>query len=396
MATSHDSATITVKPTVPWYRDRNARAIAFQILALSAVILLGWYLVSNTMHNMATRNIATGWSFLGREAGFGISEHVIEYSPADSYGRAILVGFLNTIKVAVIGIVLATIIGVIVGLARLSPNWLVARMATVYVESLRNVPLLLQLIIWYGLIIAMPGPRQAVQMIPGVFLTGRGVYYPSIEAEPVHTWMAVLFLVGIALTWGYARWAKRRQDETGNAAPLLLPALGFIVGLPLVAWLVAGAPLTLGIPELKGFNFAGGSVLSPEFAAMVVGLSTYTGAFIAEVVRSGIQAVSHGQTEAARALGLRPMLVTRLVVFPQSLRVIVPPLTSQYLNLTKNSSLAVAIGYPDLVSTGNTALNQTGQAVECIAIIMGVYLAISLAISLFMNWYNKHIALVER
>jgi general L-amino acid transport system permease protein len=396
MATSHDSATLTVKPTVPWYRDRNARAIAFQILALSAVILLGWYLVSNTMHNMATRNIATGWSFLGREAGFGISEHVIEYSPADSYGRAILVGFLNTIKVAVIGIVLATIIGVIVGLARLSPNWLVARMATVYVESLRNVPLLLQLIIWYGLIIAMPGPRQAVQMIPGVFLTGRGVYYPSIEAEPVHTWMAVLFLVGIALTWGYARWARRRQDETGQAAPLLLPAIGFIIGLPLVAWLVAGAPLTLGIPELKGFNFAGGSVLSPEFAAMVVGLSTYTGAFIAEVVRSGIQAVSHGQTEAARALGLRPMLVTRLVVFPQSLRVIVPPLTSQYLNLTKNSSLAVAIGYPDLVSTGNTALNQTGQAVECIAIIMGVYLAISLAISLFMNWYNKHIALVER
>ncbi len=396
MATSHDSASLTVKPTVPWYRDRNARAIAFQIIALSAVILLGWYLVSNTMHNMATRNIATGWGFLGLEAGFGISEHVISYSPADTYGRAIVVGFLNTIKVAVIGIVLATIIGVVVGLARLSSNWLVARMATVYVEALRNVPLLLQLIIWYGLIIAMPGPRQAVQMMPGVFLTGRGVYYPSIETEPVHTWMGVLFVVGILLTWAYARWARRRQDETGKAAPLLLPAIGFIIGLPLLIWLVAGAPLTLGLPELKGFNFAGGSVLSPEFAAMVVGLSTYTGAFIAEVVRSGIQAVSHGQSEAARALGLRPMLVTRLVVFPQSLRVIVPPLTSQYLNLTKNSSLAVAIGYPDLVSTGNTALNQTGQAVECIAIIMGVYLAISLAISLFMNWYNKHIALVER
>jgi len=396
MATSHDSASLTVKPTVPWYRDRNARAIAFQIIALSAVILLGWYLVSNTMHNMATRNIATGWGFLGLEAGFGISEHVISYTPADTYGRAIVVGFLNTIKVAVIGIILATIIGVVVGLARLSSNWLVARMATVYVEALRNVPLLLQLIIWYGLIIAMPGPRQAVQMMPGVFLTGRGVYYPSIESEPVHTWMAVLFVVGILLTWAYSRWAKRRQDETGKAAPLLLPAIGFIIGLPLLIWLIAGAPLTLGLPELKGFNFAGGSVLSPEFAAMVVGLSTYTGAFIAEVVRSGIQAVSHGQSEAARALGLRPMLVTRLVVFPQSLRVIVPPLTSQYLNLTKNSSLAVAIGYPDLVSTGNTALNQTGQAVECIAIIMGVYLAISLAISLFMNWYNKHIALVER
>jgi general L-amino acid transport system permease protein len=396
MAASHDSASLTVKPTVPWYRDRNARAIAFQVLALSAVILLGWYLVSNTMHNMATRNIATGWSFLGREAGFGISEHVIEYSPADSYGRAIVIGFLNTIKVAAIGVVLATIIGIIVGLSRLSTNWLVARIATVYVESLRNVPLLLQLIIWYGLIIAMPGPRQAVQMLPGVFLTGRGVYYPSIEAEPVHSWMGLLFVVGIVLTWVYARWARRRQDETGKAAPLLLPAIGFIIGLPLLIWLVAGAPLTLGLPELKGFNFAGGSVLSPEFAAMLVGLSTYTGAFIAEVVRSGIQAVSHGQTEAARALGLKPMLVTRLVVFPQSLRVIVPPLTSQYLNLTKNSSLAVAIGYPDLVSTGNTALNQTGQAVECIAIIMGVYLAISLAISLFMNWYNKHIALVER
>lgn len=396
MATSHDSAALTVKPTVPWYRDRNARAIAFQIIALGAVILLGWYLVSNTMHNMATRNIATGWGFLGIEAGFGISEHIISYTPADTYGRAILVGFLNTIKVAAIGIILATIIGVIVGLARLSSNWLVARMATVYVEALRNVPLLLQLIIWYGLIIAMPGPRQAVQMMPGVFLTGRGVYYPSIEAEPVHSWMGILFVAGIVLTWVYARWAKRRQDETGKAAPLLLPAIGFIIGLPLLIWLVAGAPLTLGMPELKGFNFAGGSVLSPEFAAMVVGLSTYTGAFIAEVVRSGIQAVSHGQTEAARALGLKPMLVTRLVVFPQSLRVIVPPLTSQYLNLTKNSSLAVAIGYPDLVSTGNTALNQTGQAVECIAIIMGVYLAISLAISLFMNWYNKHIALVER
>jgi general L-amino acid transport system permease protein len=383
-------------PRGAWWNDRNVRAIIYQAVTLVGVIALGWYLVHNTLANLAARNIATGLGFLGREAGFAISEGPISYSAADTYARAFAVGLLNTLIVSAIGIVLATILGTVIGIARLSSNWLVARLASAYVEALRNVPLILQLLFWYGILIAMPGNRQALQPIGGVFLSNRGLYYPSIEPHPVHLVMAALFVLGIGLAAAAYAWGQNRQRRTGQPFPLVWPTLACTLVPPLAAFLLAGAPLTLQWPVMAGFNFQGGSVVSPEFTALVVGLVTYTAAFIAENVRAGILAVPHGQTEAARAIGLPPGLVLRLVILPQALRVIVPPVTSQYLNLTKNSSLAVAIGYPDLVSVANTSINQTGQAIEGIAIIMAVYLTFSLSISALMNWYNKRIALVER
>ncbi len=383
-------------PRGAWWNDRTTRAIIYQVATLAAVIAFGWYLVHNTLANLAARNIATGLGFMWREAGFAISEGPIAYSAADNYLRAFAVGLLNTLIVSGIGVVLATIVGVIVGIARLSSNWLVARLASVYVEALRNVPLILQLLFWYGLLIALPGNREALQPVSGVFLSNRGLYYPTIDPHPVHLVMLALLVLGIGLAVAaYAR-GQRRQRRTGQPFPLVWPTLACMFLPPLAAFLLAGAPLTLQRPAMAGFNFQGGAVISPEFTALIAGLVTYTAAFIAENVRAGILAVPHGQTEAARAIGLKPGLVLRLVILPQALRVIVPPVTSQYLNVTKNSSLAVAIGYPDLVSVANTSINQTGQAIEGIAIIMAVYLTISLSISGLMNWYNKRIALVER
>jgi general L-amino acid transport system permease protein len=383
-------------PRAPWYNDRDVRAIIYQVLVVAAVLAVGWYLVANTLANLAARNIATGFGFMGREAGFAISESMVAFSPADHYARAFLVGLLNTLKVSAIGIVLATVLGTIIGIARLSSNWLIAKLASVYIEGLRNIPLLLQLLFWYGLIIALPGPRQALNPVAGVFLSNRGLKFPVPEAHPVHGWMFLAFLAGIVLSVVLYRYARKRQESTGEPTPILMPTLACLILPPLAVWLGGGAPTAMSVPELRGFNFAGGTDISPEFTALLVGLVTYTAAFIAEIVRAGIQAVPHGQTEAARAIGLTPGRVLRLVVLPQALRVIVPPTTSQYLNLTKNSSLAVGIGYPDLVSVANTSINQTGQAIEGIAIIMAVYLTISLAISAFMNWYNQRIALVER
>ena len=383
-------------PRGAWWNDRTIRAILYQVFTLAAVIAVGWYLVHNTLANLAARNIATGLGFLTREAGFEISEGPISYGAADNYLRAFAVGLLNTLIVSGIGVVLATIIGTIIGVARLSSNWLVARLASIYVEAMRNVPLILQLLFWYGLLIAMPGNREALQPISGVFLSNRGMYYPTIEPHPVHLVMEVLFVLGIGLAVAAYMWGQKRQRRTGQPFPLVWPTLACTLVPPLLAFLMAGAPLHLETPAMAGFNFQGGAVVSPEFTALVVGLVTYTAAFIAENVRAGILAVPHGQTEAARAIGLPPGLILRLVILPQALRVIVPPVTSQYLNLTKNSSLAVAIGYPDLVSVANTSINQTGQAIEGIGIIMAVYLTISLSISGLMNWYNKRIALVER
>jgi general L-amino acid transport system permease protein len=372
-----------------WWNHPAARALAYQALAIGGVIALAWYLIDNTLANLATRRIATGFDFLGREAGFAISEHLIDYSAEDSYARAYVVGLLNTLSVSVLGIVLATIIGVLVGIARLSSNFLVARLATAYVETLRNVPLLLQLMVWYGLLIALPGPRQALEPIAGVFLTGRGLYYPVLAAQPALGAMLALAALGALAALALYRYSRNRQLQTGAPLPLLWPAVvGSVLVPPLIAYLGAGEPLTLDRPELTGFNFTGGGALSPEFAAMLFGLVTYTATFIAEVVRAGILAVSRGQWEAARALGLQPGRTLKLVVLPQALRVIVPPLTNQYLNLTKNSSLAVGIGYPDLVSVANTTINQTGQAIEGITLMMAVYLTLSLAISLSMNWYD--------
>ena len=377
--------------------DPQVRAILYQVLAVAGTALFIWYLASNTLENLERQQIASGFGFLEREAGFELSESPIAYSAADSYGRAMLAGLLNTFKVAVIGIVLATILGTVIGVARLSSNWLVAKLAAVYVESLRNLPLLLQLFLWYAVITeSLPGPRQAMNPAPGVFLSNRGFKFPVPEAHPAFTFAAIAFVIAILLVFALSRWAKRRQDLTGQRFPVFQCAIAIIVGLPILAWLAGGAPTQLSVPELQGFNFRGGGNISPEFAALLFGLTTYTAAFIAEIVRSGILAVPRGQTEAARALGLQAGQNLRLVLLPQALRIIIPPTTSQYLNLTKNSSLAVAIGYPDLVAVGNTTLNQTGQALEAISIFMAVYLGISLAISAFMNWYNARIALKER
>ena len=394
MVVSEHGGTASHKASVRWWNDRRVRSVLYQLAVLGGVILLGAYLVSNTLANLESRNIATGFGFLWREAGFGISESPIEYSPADSYARVLLVGLLNTLKVSIVGIVLATIIGTIAGIARLSRNWLVARFATVYVEGLRNIPVLLQLFFWYALIAeALPGPRQALNPLPGVFLSARGLKFPEPVWQTTHLLMFVAFLVGAAGAWAVGRWARIRRERTGQLFPSIQIGLGLIIGLPVVAWLFGGAPTQMEMPELRGFNFVGGFTVTPEFAALLVGLVLYTGTFIAEIVRGGILAVSYGQTEAALALGLSRGQVLRLIILPQALRVIIPPLTSQYLNLTKNSSLAVAIGYPDLVSTANTAINQTGQAVEGIAVIMAVYLTVSLSISALMNWYNQRIAL---
>ncbi len=372
------------------------RGVLYQVLVVGGVLALGWYLVHNTLANLAARGIATGLGFLGQESGFDIGEGMIPYSAADTYARALLVGVLNTLKVAVLGIMLASVIGLTVGIARLSRNWLIARLATVYVEGVRNVPLLLQLFVWYGIVTALPVPRQAIDIGLGVFLSNRGLKIPAPVWHDSY-WPAIIVLALAFLgLFVLRRWAMERMNRTGHPFPWLSTGLGAMVVLPLLTLMVTGAPVEWSIPELKGFNFQGGVDLSPEFAALLAGISVYTAAFIAEIVRSGILAVPHGQTEAALSLGLSRAKTLRLVVLPQALRVIVPPLTSQYLNLLKNSSLAVAIGYPDLVSVANTAINQTGQAVEGVALTMTVYLIVSLALSLLMNWYNSKVALVTR
>ncbi|KDC43070.1 amino acid ABC transporter permease [Bordetella bronchiseptica] len=396
MTTTNRNAPIPAPRRRLNWNDPGLRAVVYQFVALVVVALVAWFLVSNTLHNLSVRNIATGFGFLDREAGFAIGETPIAYSPSDTYGRAILVGVLNTLRVAVIGIVLATLLGTLIGIGRLSKNWLVARLTSIYVEVMRNVPLLLQLFFWYALITEnMPGPRQAHNPLPGVFISNRGVRVPSLEGNALD-WMLGGLALAIVAIIVLGHWGRRRQEATGRIFPLGRAAIALLIGLPIVGWLASGASLALDMPALKGFNFQGGLNMSPEFAALLAGLVIYTSAFVAEVVRSGIQAVNQGQWEAAGSLGLRRAQVLRLVVLPQALRVIIPPMTSQYLNLTKNSSLAVAIGYPDIVSVVNTTLNQTGQAIEGILIIMGAYLTVSLTISIFMNWYNKRIALVER
>ncbi|MBK1698688.1 amino acid ABC transporter permease [Rhodovibrio salinarum] len=382
----------------PVWRDPRTRAIIWQVLVLGGVIALGVYLVHNTLANLEARSIRTGFGFMDHEAGFAIGESpLVDYTAADSYGKAFVVGLLNTLRVSLIGIVLATIIGVIMGVARLSSNWLVAKLASVYVEVMRNIPVLLQLFFWYGAIsYLLPAVRQALQLMPGVFLSKSGLRFAVPVADPVHPWMGLAFLAAIGGCVLYYRWSKRRQAQTGVEPRLGLPLAGFLIGLPALVWLIGGAPTAMDVPELTTFRYQGGTSVSPEFLALLLGLTFYTAGFLAEIVRAGILAVPHGQTEAASALGLRRRQVLRLVLLPQALRIIVPPTTNQYLNLTKNSSLAVAIGYPDLVSVANTSLNQTGQAIECISIMMACYLTISLTISFFMNWYNKRIALVER
>lgn len=384
--------------SVPFYNDPKVRSIVYQVALCLIVAGLVYGAASNAVENLQRARIASGFGFWDNTAGFDISQTLIPYSNVSTYGRAFWVGLLNTLLVAGLGIIFATILGFIVGIARLSKNLLVNKAATAYVEVIRNLPLLLQLLFWYNAVLkALPDLRDSVRIPGGIFLNNRGLFLPAPVTQAGFGFVEIVFFLGIVGSIVFHVWARKRQERTGQQAPVFLTSLGLIIGLPLVVYLIAGMPLSFDFPQAGRFNIAGGLEVVPEFAALLFGLSIYTAAFIAEVVRAGILAVSHGQTEAAYSLGMKPGPTLRLIVVPQAMRVIIPPLTSQYLNLTKNSSLAVAIGYPDLVQvfTG-TVLNQTGQAVEVVAITMAVYLTISLTTSFLMNIYNSRMKLVER
>jgi general L-amino acid transport system permease protein len=386
-----------VADRIPFWLDPKKRAIMYQIGVFFLVGLLAYYLVSNTLTNLKQQSIATGLGFLNKESSFEIGESLIPYSAASSYGRALIVGALNTLKVSFIGIIITLFLGTVIGVARLSSNWLVSKLASLYIEVMQDIPVLLQLFFWYAIFYeGLPGPSQALCPVAGLFLCNRGVAFTVPQAHPAHKYMFLALLVGCVAVYLLRRWARKRQEQTGQFFPVFRVGLCIIIGLPMVVWLTSGAPMEMNTPKLVGFNFKGGLTVSPEFIALLLGLVLYTAAFVAEVVRAGIQSVSKGQREAAMSIGLKPPLVLNLVILPQALRVIIPPLTSQMLNLTKNSSLAVAIGFPDFVSVANTTINQTGQAVEGVALIMAVYLVFSLSTSAFMNWYNKKVALVER
>jgi general L-amino acid transport system permease protein len=391
------SATENTAGSVSFWYDPGKRSILYQVVTLCMVGLLAYYLISNTLANLERQSIATGFGFIQREASFEIGEALIPYSAADSYGRALVVGTLNTLLVSFIGIILTVILGTLIGVARLSSNWLVSKLAAIYTELFQDIPVLLQLFFWYAFFYEMlPSPRQALNPFAGVFLCNRGLILATPAAHPAHTYMGVALVGAVGIVYLIRRWARKRQEKTGQLFPTFRVGAGILFGLPLLAWWAGGAPTEMSVPVLRGFNFQGGMSVSPEFTALLLGLVLYTAAFVAEVVRAGIQSVSKGQTEAALAIGLRPGQVLNLVILPQALRVIIPPLTSQMLNLTKNSSLAVAIGYPDFVSVAGTTINQTGQAIEGVMLIMAVYLIFSLSTSAFMNWYNKRMKLVER
>ena len=378
--------------------DRHFRNIFFELLLFAALAVFLWWIIGNTVTNLKAAKIASGFDFLSTTAGFGINQILfLDYSESSSYGTAFLVGLFNTLVLAFVGIIFATILGFIIGVMRLSNNWVISKLAAGYVEFFRNIPLLLQIFVWYNVALKpLPGPRQSITLFDSVFLNNRGVYSPKPIFGDAWWFVVAAFVFGVAATWILARWAKKRQMETGQPFPVFRAGLALIVGLPVLTYFLAGQPVHFDYPALKGFNFQGGMRIIPEFAAMLAALSIYTAAFIAEIVRAGIQAVPHGQTEASQALGLTRRQRLRLVILPQALRVIIPPLTSQYLNLTKNSSLAVAIAYPDLVAVGGIILNQSGQAIEIIALWMLIYLSLSLLTSAFMNWYNEKMKLVER
>ncbi len=384
--------------SIPWWRTRRMRDVLFQVALLLGVMLLIAAMVNNAAETLQRQKIASGFAFLDHTAGFDIVQALVAYNEASTYGRVLLVGILNTLLVAFIGIVITTIIGFAIGIGQLSKNWLIARLCRVYVETLRNIPLLLQIFFWYFAVLrALPGPRESWGLFDTVFLNNRGLYLPGPEAQAGFGFVVAAFAAGVMASILLAIRARAVREATGRVMPVDAMAAALIILPPAVASAVAGFPLHFSIPALSGLNFDGGLVVLPEFMALVAALSTYTASYIAEAVRAGIEGVAKGQTEAASALGLTRGQMLRLVVVPQAMRQIIPPLTSQYLNLTKNSSLAVAIAYPDLVSVfAGTSLNQTGQAIEIIAITMAVYLTISLTTSAFMNWYNARIALTER
>lgn len=380
------------------FSNPAVRAWLFQILAVIAVISIAVYLIHNTINNLNNSGITSGFSFLDRSAGFGIVQHLIDYEQGDTYGRVFIVGLLNTLLVSALCIVFASILGFFLGLARLSDNWLLRKLSTIYIETFRNIPPLLQIFFWYFAVLRnLPGPRQAVNALDLMFLSNRGLYIPAPQIGEGFFAFCGAVIIAIVVTIGLFRYNRMHQTKTGQLRRTWPTTLALIVLLPMISQWLFGSALHWDIPALRGFNFRGGMVLIPELAALTLALSVYTSAFIAEIIRAGIQAVPYGQHEAARSLGLPNPVTLRQVIIPQALRVIIPPLTSQYLNIVKNSSLAAAIGYPDMVSLfAGTVLNQTGQAIETIAITMSVYLIISLSISLLMNIYNRRIALIER
>ena len=378
------------------WRSRAARGLAYQVIAIAVIAMIVWFLASNTLHNMRVRGIQSGFDFLSQPAGFSIGESLFPFDSAESYWRAFLVGVSNTLRVAVAGIFLSTIIGTLVGVGRFSRNALVRGMCYGYVECFRNIPVLLHLLMWYLVLTdLLPAIQEAWQLGP-FFLSKGGVNFPVPVWHPGLGWAIGGLFAGVAGAWLYRAWARGRFEATGIARSMFWVPVLLVLACVALGWLAGGAPALLDTPVKGEFAVENGGALTPEFLALLLGLSTYTAAFIAEVVRSGIASVPAGQGEAAAALGLDRRLEIRLVMMPQALRVIIPPLTNQYLNLTKNSSLAVAIGYPDIVSIANTAMNQTGRAVECIAILMAVYLTISLLTSALMNWYNARVAIKER
>lgn len=393
-STPENSAT---KSGSRFWNDPEKRALFFQALLILGLAAFLYSIINNTLHNLEQRGITTGFDFLSVEAGFGILQSLISYTEADSYGRTFVVGLLNTVLVSVLGIIAATVLGFLLGVGRLSQNWLISKICTVYIETFRNIPLLLQIFFWYIAVLRpLPSPRQSLEFM-GAYMNNRGLYLPEPIAQSGFGLVIAALVIGFIGSWFVGRWAAKRKDDTGKDFPVVWASLGLIVGLPLVVFLLSGAPMTVEYPELKGFNFRGGITIIPELIALWLALTIYTAAFIAEIVRGGILAVPHGQLEASSALGLPRGRTLRFIIIPQALRVIIPPLTSQYLNLTKNSSLATAIGYPDLVSVFmGTTLNQTGQAIEIIFMTMAVYLTLSILTSIFMNWYNKRSAMIER
>lgn len=377
--------------------DPKVRGIFFQILVVVALTAFVWWIIGNTIENLKRANIASGFAFLNGRAGFDLSDSLIAFDSDSTYKRALLVGFLNTLVVAVAGIVTASVLGFLLGIGRLSHNWLIRKICTVYVEIFRNIPPLLVIFFWYfGVLSVLPLPKESIELPFGSFLNSRGFYFPKLIWGEGSMLVPVAFLLGIGMSWFVARRARQRQMATGATFPVFWTSLALIIGLPLLALAATGFPMSFDFPKKSTFNLTGGLQIKPEFLALYLALSFYTAAFIAEIVRAGIKGVSKGQTEASAALGLRSGQALRLVVVPQALRIVIPPLTSQYLNLTKNSSLAIAIGYPDLVAVGGTVLNQTGQAIEIVVIWMVVYLGLSLVTSAFMNWFNAKMALVER
>jgi len=379
------------------WRSQAFRGIVYQILTVAVLGFAVWWLASNTLENMRVRGIQSGFGFLAQPAGFDIGETIINFDSGDPYWKAFLVGLSNTLRVAVIGIIFTTILGTLIGVGRLSKNFLLRGICTWYVELFRNIPVLIQLLMWYFILTTLlPPVSEALHLGPGMYVSKSGLSFPIPEWQLGQGLAGVGIIAGIIASWLYRRWARASFEKTGVPKPTFWPSLAIIIALSLIGWVLGGAPMTLEIPEKTDINVSGGGAVTPEFLAVVIGLTIYTAAFVAEIVRSGIQAVPWGQTEAGSALGLTRGQQLKLILLPQAMRVIIPPMTNQYLNLTKNSSLAVAIGYPDLVSISNTTLNQTGRAVECIAIIMLVYLTLSLSTAALMNWYNARASIKER